>query len=349
MGGIESRPPSHRSKRTVSESSKRMRTSDQDNRVTGAEDAARDFEQDFEKYRPLLFSIAYRMLGSAMEAEDMVQEAFLRYQRVNAAEVESPKAYLTTIITRLCLDQLKSARAQREQYVGIWLPEPLVTHDGTDFAGIELPGTAYARRESISLAFLHVLERLSPVERAVFLLREVFDYPYSDIARMIGKREDNCRRYYHNAKRDLMAHRPRFEASTEGHRALIERFVKAVSTGDIDVLTELLAEDVQLVSDGGGKAPASPQPVYGRTMALRLYRNLGRFIPEDGQVLITEINGSPALVLRDTHRILAVVTFTIIEGRIQLVHNLFNPDKLQKIEPSLADAEAIAFDDSPSA
>jgi len=161
-----------------------------------------------------------------------------------------------------------------------------MTRDGADAGGMELPGTAYARRESISLAFLHVLERLSPIERAVFLLREVFDYPYSDIARMIGKREDNCRRYYHNAKRDLLAHRPRYEASTEEHRALIESFVKAVSTGDVDVLTDLLAEDVHVVADGGGKAPASPHPIDGRPMALRLYRNISRLIPESAQLLL---------------------------------------------------------------
>ncbi len=327
---------------TESESDKLM-TSDQAEAESGAGDAARDFEP----YRPLLFSIAYRMLGSAMEAEDMVQEAFLRYQRVNADDLDSPKAYLTTIITRLCLDQLKSARAQREQYIGIWLPEPLVTHDGADYGGMELPGTAYARRESISLAFLHVLERLSPVERAVFLLREVFDYPYSDIARIVGKREDNCRRYYHNAKRDLLAHRPRFEAATEAHHVLIERFIKAVSTGDVDLLTDVLAEDVKLVADGGGKAPASPQPIYGRAMAIRLYRSITRLLPEDGELLVMEINGSPSLVLRagEQKNIIGAVNFSIANGRIQVVHHLFNPDKLWKIEQALAEQHFVAGED----
>jgi RNA polymerase sigma-70 factor (ECF subfamily) len=287
-------------------------------------------EQDFEPYRPLLFSIAYRMLGSAMEAEDMVQEAFLRYQRVNAADIDSPKAYLTTVITRLCLDQLKSAKAQREQYVGIWLPEPLLTT-----AGSESPGASYAQRESISMAFLRVLEQLSPVERAVFLLREVFDYPYSEIARIVGKSEVNCRRYYHNAKQDLLENRPRFEPSSDEHRALIESFLQAISTGDLDKLTDLLAEDVIVYGDGGGKVPTSPRPIVGREMAVRIYRGIARFIPEGAAVLIAEVNGSPSIVVRVDGQVLGILNFSIANGQIQTVHHLFNIDKLGTVSDVL--------------
>lgn len=293
-------------------------------------DSQQNIEREFEPYRPLLFSIAYRMLGSAMEAEDMVQEAFLRYQQVNPDDVESPKAYLMTIVTRLCLDQLKSARAQREQYVGIWLPEPLLTSSSSDS-----PSATFAQRESISLAFLHVLERLSPVERAVFLLREVFDYPYSEIARIVGKTEANCRRYYHNAKQDLLEQRPRFEPSSDEHRALIESFVQAVSTGDLGTLTHLLADDVTVYGDGGGKVPTAPQPIRGRELVLRLYRGINRFMPEGAEVMIAEINGSPSVILRHATQVLGVLNFSITEGRIQAIHHLFNTDKLGAVGNAL--------------
>lgn len=293
-----------------------------------------DPNQTFEQYRPLLFSIAYRMLGSAMEAEDMVQEAFLRYQRVNPEDVDSPKAYLTTVITRLCLDQLKSAKAQREQYIGIWLPEPLLTAD-SEAGGSESPSASFAQRESISMAFLRVLEQLSPVERAVFLLREVFDYPYSEIARIVGKSEVNCRRYYHNAKQDLLEKRPRFEPSSEEHRALIESFTQAVSTGDLDTLTNLLAEDVVIYGDGGGKVPTAPRPIVGRDMVLRLYRSISRLIPDNAEVLIVEVNGSPSLILRQGRQILGLLNFSISDGFIQTIHHHFNRDKLRAVEDGL--------------
>jgi RNA polymerase sigma-70 factor, ECF subfamily len=293
-------------------------------------DASNLSAASFEDYRPLLFSIAYRMLGSAMEAEDMVQEAFLRYQRVNPDDVDSPKAYLTTIITRLCLDQLKSAKAQREQYIGIWLPEPLLTT-----AGSESPGATFAQRESISMAFLRVLEQLSPVERAVFLLREVFDYPYSEIARIVGKTEVNCRRYYHNAKQDLLENRPRFEPSSDEHRLMIESFMQAVSTGDLDTLTNLLAEDIVVYGDGGGKVPTAPQPIKGRELALRIYRGINRFMPEDAGVLMAEVNGSPSVIVRQGKQVLGILNFNIVDGRIQRIYHLFNTDKLKAVEDAL--------------
>src|SRR4051794_9890667 len=209
----------------------------------------------YEQYRHLLFSIAYRMLGSAMEAEDMVQEAFLRYENSHDKDIQSPKAYLTTIVTRLCLDQLKSAKTQREQYIGIWFPEPVFTQQAAT--------SAPEQAETLSLAFMVLLENLSPVERAVFLLREVFDYDYAAIAKIVDKSEVNCRRYYHLAKEYLVERRPRFEPISGDQTKLVQRFLHAVGEGDIEGLTSLLAEDIVVYADGGGKVPVARIPQRG--------------------------------------------------------------------------------------
>ncbi|MEP7357416.1 MAG: sigma-70 family RNA polymerase sigma factor, partial [Anaerolineales bacterium] len=193
------------------------------------------------------------MLGSAMEAEDMVQEAYLRYQRADGQTLRSPRAFLTTVITRLCLDQLKSARARREEYPGTWLPEPLPTGSA--------PADVAVQRETISMAFLVLLESLSPIERAVFLLRDVFDYRYAEIAPIVGQSEATCRQHFHRAKQFLSQRRPRFDAAPGEERKLADGFLRAVTQGDVAGLTQLLAEDVVLFGDGGGKAPAVRQPL----------------------------------------------------------------------------------------
>jgi RNA polymerase sigma-70 factor, ECF subfamily len=204
--------------------------------------------ETFETYRPLLFAIAYRMLGSAMEAEDIVQETYLRYQRASKDSIRQMKPFLTTILTRLCLDQLKSARAQRENYIGPWLPEPILTDDGA----LITPN----KDDSISMAFLVLLENLSPPERAVFLLREVFDYDYPEIAQIIGKEEAACRQLFHRAKKHITEHRPRYKSSPEAHQQITLRFMQAITEGDVNGLVSLLADEVALWSDGGGKVGA---------------------------------------------------------------------------------------------
>ena len=274
----------------------------------------------FEQYRHLLFSIAYRMLGSAMEAEDMVQEAFLRYENVHDKAIQSPKAYLTTIVTRLCLDQLKSARIQREQYIGTWLPEPVFTQQA---ASIE-PGET----ETISMAFMVLLENLSPVERAVFLLREVFDYDYAAIAGIVNKSEANCRRYYHLAKQYLIERRPRFQPSSVEQTKLVYRFMQAVAEGDIDGLTHVLAEDIIVYGDGGGKAPAARIPQRGREAVMRLLLGSFRLLTPDTRVELHDINGGLALMLWLGDVLSVVMNFTIVYNQIHAIHSVLNPDKL---------------------
>jgi len=279
--------------------------------------------ETFEQYRALLFSIAYRMLGSVMEAEDMVQEAYLRYQNVAPESIQSPKAFLTTVITRLCLDQLKSARTQREQYIGEWLPEPLLTE--------QTPGAIVGERESISMAFMVLLENLSPLERAVFLLREVFDYPYDEIARMVDKSEANCRQYYHRAKHYLVERRPRFVPSPDEQRRLIEGFLLAVGTGDVDTLNQILAEGVTATSDGGGRHGVARRPVVGREAVARFLLGLAKKAPAGVRYEIVEFNGTPALLWSIQDEVQGVMNFTVGDGQIVAIHNVLNPDKLRHI------------------
>ena len=221
----------------------------------------------FEEYRSLLFAMAYRMLGSAMEAEDIVQEAYLRYRATPPASIRTLKSFLTTIVHHLCIDHLRSAQAQRENYVGPWLPEPIITGFG---AAPISPLHQITDRESISMAFLVLLESLSPLERAVFLLREVFDYQYVEIAQITERDEAACRQLYSRAKKHLREHRPRFPASPEAHAKMVGRFMDACSAGDIDGLTSLLAEDVTAWMDSGGKVAAGArQRVQGRDKVAR--------------------------------------------------------------------------------
>src|SRR5438067_4431384 len=223
--------------------------------------------ESFESYRPNLFAIAYRMLGSAMDAEDMVQETYLRYQTTPAEPIRSLKAYLTTIIIRLCMDQLQLARRKREVYVGPWLPEPILT---TTTSASGDPEERVDREESISLAFLVLLEQLQPFERAVFLLREVFEYDYAEIAAMLGKSEAACRRSFSRAKLHLREHRPRFPASRETHRQLLSGYYQAVEAGETTALMNLLSENVILWADGGGKVKqAALRPIRGRDAVAR--------------------------------------------------------------------------------
>ncbi|MDA0245208.1 MAG: RNA polymerase sigma-70 factor [Chloroflexi bacterium] len=277
----------------------------------------------FESHRPLLFAIAYRMLGSVMEAEDMVQEAFLRWQAAVAESIQSPKAYLSAIVTRLCLDQLKSAQSQRETYIGPWLPEPLLT--------AEAPPALLDKKEMISMAFLVLLEQLSPVERAVFLLREVFEYEYGEISAVIERSEENCRQLYSRAKKHLVANRPRFSPTAQEQTRLVQSFLAVMHTGDVDALTELLAEDVTHWSDGGGKVFAATRPIVGREAVLRLYEGLWRLRPADVRAELAEVNGETAVLFFFGAQLQSVFTFEVGDGRITAVRVVLNPDKLVAI------------------
>jgi RNA polymerase sigma-70 factor (ECF subfamily) len=283
--------------------------------------------QTFESYRPLLFSIAYRMLGSAMEAEDMVQEAYLRYKNVEESDLKSPKAYLTTIVTRLCLDQLKSAKTQRENYFGTWLPEPLLTGPS--------PTAIVGDYETISMAFMVLLENLSPIERAVFLLRDVFDYTYAEIAPIVGKSEANCRRYYHLAKQYLTERRPRFEPSSDEQHKLLASFMQVVTTGDVEGLTHILAEDVAVYGDGGGKVPAAPRPIVGRELVTRFILGISRLYTNDIGVEMREVNGTPSLLFWQRENLIILMNFTIVDNHIKAIRSILNPDKLAYLDHEL--------------
>lgn len=282
--------------------------------------------EEFQKYRPLLFSIAYRMLGSAVEAEDIVQEAYLRYSAAPRSEIRSLKSYLTTTTARLCIDHLKSARVEREQYIGPWLPEPVLTD-----SEITTPLDATERLESVSIAFLMLLECLSPQERAVFLLHEVFDYDYEEISEIIDKSAANCRQILHRAKEQISQGRPRFEPSRETHKQLTESFFAAVQSGDLNMLTNILAEDAVIRSDGGGKVRAALRPIVGRDAVVRFIFGLLKKAPEDFRITFAEVNGRPALLSWLGERLFDVVDFEIADGKIKELHFILNPDKLAYI------------------
>ncbi len=280
----------------------------------------------FNKHRPLLFSIAYRMLGSVVDAQDMVQETFLRWHQVPDHEVESPKAYLATIITRLCINHLNSARVQREQYVGPWLPEPIVTDQSSD------PVEGMRMAESLSTAFLVLLERLTPVERAVFLLREVFDYEYSEIARILDKKEPNCRQTLRRARQHLTENRPRFDHSPQQHEEVLEQFLQATSLGDMEGLLALFSKEIVLYSDGGGKAVAVPNPIYGSDRVARfLFGGRRKLIPKDLIRRVVQMNGQPGIVSYLNRSAWSALTLDISDGRIRNIYIVTNPEKLERL------------------
>jgi RNA polymerase sigma-70 factor (ECF subfamily) len=264
-----------------------------------------------------------------MDAEDMVQETYLRYQGTPPSIIRSLKAFLTTIITRLCVDQLQLARRKREVYVGPWLPEPILT---TMTAETQDPAERVEIQESISLAFLVLLEQLQPFERAAFLLREVFAYEFAEIASMLGKSESTCRRSFSRAKKHLTGHRPRFPASAQTHRQLLSGYVQAAETGEMGTLTSLLSEDVTLWTDGGGTIKqAALRPISGRDAVARMSLGTIRFLPENYRVEMTEVNGQPAVIIRAGGQALSCLSIDVEEGRIQTIRIIANPEKLKRV------------------
>ena len=292
--------------------------------------------EEFEQLRPLLFSIAYRLLGSVSEAEDAVQETWLRYQ-ASPAQPASAKAFLSAVVTRISIDVLRSARVRREEYVGPWFPEPLLTDPYQD------PERSAELADSVSMAALVLLERLSPLERAVFVLREVFAFDFPEIASAVGRSEAACRQLAVRARRHVDAGRPRFEADRREREKLAAQFFGALREGDVDGLRKLLAADVQLAGDSGGKTPALPRSIIG---AEKVARVLTSFFPWLVRIDVTleprQVNGQPGAIFRDRdHKVLFTMTLDLLDGQIQAIRSVSNPDKLRHVGP-VADAWAAA-------
>lgn len=299
--------------------------------------SAPDTEQ-FQSLRPLLFSIAYRMLGSATEAEDVVQDAYLRYASAPREEVRSPRSYLSTVVNRLCLDRLKSGRMRREQYVGPWLPEPVVTTGREDD-----PLRDVEKQETVTLAFLRVLESLSPAERAVFLLREVFEYPYEEIAGVLELTPANCRQLFHRAKDRVQQERPRFAPAPERQQQLIQRFLQAAQGGSVHAFEALLAQDVSYYSDGGGKAAAARKPVFGRHAVAKLLYAIVRLAGEQMEftVSVETVNGVPAIVVWNGEQLDSIYALQTAEDQITSIEAIRNPDKLAYAAKQLHVASSV--------
>jgi RNA polymerase sigma-70 factor (ECF subfamily) len=283
------------------------------------------------EHRSLLFSIAYRMTGSVEDAEDITSEVFVRYRRAldRGVTVQSPRAFLTTTATRMSIDHLRSAHHNRETYIGPWLPEPLVASAEPDAA------TRAEMADSLSMAFLVVLESLTPTERAAFLLREVFQYDYAEIATIIGKTEVNCRQLVRRANTHVTERKPRFETSSAVRDRIARSFFSALEHGDLDTLVGVLADDVAAYGDGGGVGPSLPRPVHGRNRVLGLLRTLSRALRRaDLHVEPGLVNGQPGATVRDRDgSLLNVMSIDVVDGQVQTVRSIINPDKLRHLGP----------------
>jgi RNA polymerase sigma-70 factor, ECF subfamily len=291
--------------------------------ATDADDATDDITV-FEEWRPLLFGIAYRMLGSAADAEDMVQEAYLRFVQRAGQPVQSPRAYLVTIVTRLCLDQLTSARATRVSYTGPWLPEPVVVDDEP---------SALEQADSLSLAFLVLLEELTPPERAAYLLHDIFGYQFDEIAQSMGRTAAGCRQLATRARQRIEDRRQRFDADLRHGREMTDAFMVACGTGDLDGLLGMLADDVVVWTDGGGKVRAALRPVVGPHRASRFLLNVAKKL--HGLPRHVTLNGQPAAVFVDDGQVIAALVLDILGGKIVAVRAVTNPEKLQRLSSVL--------------
>jgi RNA polymerase sigma-70 factor (ECF subfamily) len=280
-----------------------------------------DREAQFLELRPLLFRLAYRMTGTRADAEDTVQEAFLRWQNAPEEEIRSPKSYLTTVVARLALDSLKAARHKREVYVGPWLPEPIVEPWGAQ---------AVEMAESLSLAFLRVLESLSPVERIAFLLREIFEAPYAEVASTLETTEANCRQIVARARKHLQDHRPRFSVDRDRHRGVLQKFLVATASGDASQLLNMLREDALLYSDGGGKTQAALNPIFGRDRVASFFAGIVKKGATAAlRPAFAQVNGEPGLLLYNGAQLAGIVTLELDDsGRIAGIFMVVNPDKL---------------------
>ncbi|WP_199549920.1 RNA polymerase sigma-70 factor [Streptomyces sp. N35] len=301
----------------------------------GTDTQLRGRAEEFEQLRPLLFSISYRILGSVAEAEDAVQETWLRYE-TTTTRPDSLKSFLSTVVTRISIDVLRSARVRREEYVGEWLPEPLLSDPYED------PARAAELADSVSMAALLLLERLSPLERAVFVLREVFGFGYAEVAEAVGRTEAACRQLSARARKHMDEGRTRFDADRKEREELAARFFAALREGSVESLQELLAADVQLVGDGGGKAPQLARFIHGSEKVARLIAGAFPPIFSIGTIVdVQEINGQPGALFRDRDGKVAVaLTVDVVDGRIAAIRSVINPDKLGHLGP-VADAWAM--------
>jgi RNA polymerase sigma-70 factor (ECF subfamily) len=282
--------------------------------------------QQFEQHRPMLFAIAYRMLGSVADAEDIVQDSYLFWQKADRSTVHNAGGWLSTVVTRLSINQLKSARSRREEYVGPWLPEPLVCPPQAS------PEENAKLAESLSMAFLLVLERLSPTERAVLLLREVFGYQFREIAPIVEKSETNCRQILARARRRLRQGRPHFESPGAQSEAVLQKFLHSVTTGDVSGLLSVLAPGVTAMTDGGGKARAVPRPIAGAERVVRFFLGtLKKFVPQHREYRDAIINGQQGVIGYDASRAVQVLTFAISNSHIESIYIINNPEKLKHI------------------
>jgi RNA polymerase sigma-70 factor (ECF subfamily) len=288
-----------------------------------------DVAESFSRHRPLLFGIAYRMLGTAADAEDVVQDAFVRWLQSSTSEIESPKAYLSKVVIRLCIDYLRSARVRREVYTGEWLPEPIATTTA------DVPMETAMERESLSFAFLVMLQSLAPLERAVLLLREVFDYDYPEIAAAIDRSEANCRQILHRAHQRIADRQPRFAVPYDIRARLAEQFRQAIVDGDIATLLQLLTEDATFISDSGGKAPAfvraGLRPVQGADKVARGMLGGLKTLPQTLDIDIEELNGQPAIVGYLNGQTVGAGLLDIDGDRISAIYLIVNPDKLSHL------------------
>ncbi|MCP3017214.1 RNA polymerase sigma-70 factor [Nocardiopsis dassonvillei] len=286
-------------------------------------------QQVFHRHRNLLFSVAYRVLGTAADAEDAVQDTWIKWTAADRSQVADPKAYLTRIVSNLALEQLRSTRRKRETYVGPWLPEPILTSGDA--------AEAVTDAESVSMAMLVVLETLSPLERAVFVLKEVFGFSHAEIAEAVERSEAAVRQAAHRAREHVRARRPRFTADRSRRREVTERFFAAATGGDISALMELLSPDVTLWTDGGGKVRQAMRPVVGASTVASWFAAIGTVAyqgvePADMRAELVEVNGGPGVVFSGSGRVVATVTFDFdADGRITAIHNVANPDKLQAV------------------
>jgi len=280
-----------------------------------------DQDAIFEERRGAMTGLAYRMLGSRADAEDVVQDAWIRWRGVEPGEVSNPTGFLNKVVTRLCLDRLKSARARREVYVGEWLPEPVVDEDHPDLG------------EDLTVAFLLALERLTPLERAAFLLHDVFDAPFADVAKTLGRTEAACRQLAARAREHVKAGKPRYHPSAEEEQRLTGAFLTAAMTGDESLLRGILAKDVVMHSDGGGIAKATMNPVFGLEKAVRLVLGIKKKwpAPEGTEARLARINGAPGLVLSHDGVVFQTMSLEIADGRIAAVYTMRNPEKLARL------------------
>lgn len=297
--------------------------------MTGGSDNNREAEAVFERHRPRAFGVAYRILGSASDAEDVVQEAWFRWRNADTANIRNPEAWLVTTVARLGIDQLRAARAKRETYIGPWLPEPIVS------AALESEPTPEDRlslSDDISMALLHVLERLAPEERAAFLLHDAFDYDYGELSALLGKSEAACRQTVSRARKRVQETHPRFDTSSREHLRLASAFSAAIANADPQALIDCLSEDVVFYSDGGGKALAALNPLYGPDRVMRFFMGILRKRPENFAVEPATVNGLPGFIMHDEEGVHSALSFGVSDGRISALYMIRNPDKLARIE-----------------